>query len=385
MADNAAPRAREGLLGIGVDPVTMAEAVSRCTSAVERGTYLSVGMVNAAKVVSMRADDRLRGAVTGCGLVLADGQSIVWAGRVLGAPIPERVAGIDLFEELLAEAGRRRYHVYFLGARQSVLDQVLARVRVRYPGLVVAGARDGYFEPGQEAEVAADIRQSGGDACSTTGATACTLAGLAGGVAYGVTVVVHTTVGDSEASAPVTVTPQSAGGSSGPIVSGARATLCVTDSSNSAVNDTKIVIAPCDGSAAQDWTVETDGTVRIHGKCLDVFRSAKASKTPVDLWTCTGGTGQQWQARAGTLVNPASGRCLDDPRQSAAAGTQLRSTPATPAPASSGSSPDPRGWRGRPHLTEQSALPPELPASPQPHRPSLSAPLGPRHRWDGRR
>jgi N-acetylglucosaminyldiphosphoundecaprenol N-acetyl-beta-D-mannosaminyltransferase len=163
MADNAAPPAREGLLGIGVDPVTMAEAVSRCTSAVERGTYLSVGMVNAAKVVSMRADDRLRGAVTGCGLVLADGQSIVWAGRVLGAPIPERVAGIDLFEELLAEAGRHRYHVYFLGARQSVLDQVLARVRVRYPGLVVAGARDGYFEPGQEADVAAEIRQSGAD------------------------------------------------------------------------------------------------------------------------------------------------------------------------------------------------------------------------------
>jgi N-acetylglucosaminyldiphosphoundecaprenol N-acetyl-beta-D-mannosaminyltransferase len=163
MADYAAQPARGDLLGVGVDPLTMAQAVSRCTSAIEQGTYLSVGVVNAAKVVSMRADERLRRSVGGCGMILADGQSIVWASRVLGTPIPERVAGIDLFQELLAEAGRRRYRVYFLGARQSVLDQMLARVRERYPGLVVAGARDGYFKPGQEDDVANDIRQSGAD------------------------------------------------------------------------------------------------------------------------------------------------------------------------------------------------------------------------------
>ncbi len=155
--------ARSRLLGIPLDPLTMGQAVARCTDAVEGGSYLSVGMVNAAKVVAMRADESLRGAVTGCGMVLADGQSIVWASRVVRSPVPERVAGIDLFQELLAQAGSRRSRVFFLGARQQVLDQMLARVRAGYPGLVVAGARDGYFGPGQDAEVAAEIRRSGAE------------------------------------------------------------------------------------------------------------------------------------------------------------------------------------------------------------------------------
>ncbi|MCZ9337458.1 WecB/TagA/CpsF family glycosyltransferase, partial [Streptomyces sp. TRM76130] len=69
-------------------------------------------MVNAAKLVTMRRDPRLAEAVTGCDLVLADGQAVVWAARVLRAPLPERVAGIDLFLRLLAEAEAAGIPVY---------------------------------------------------------------------------------------------------------------------------------------------------------------------------------------------------------------------------------------------------------------------------------
>jgi N-acetylglucosaminyldiphosphoundecaprenol N-acetyl-beta-D-mannosaminyltransferase len=152
---------RRRLLGAGVDAFTMADAVTRCTTAVTDGGYLSVGMLNAAKYVSMRRDHRLARAVTGCGMVLADGQSVVWASRLLGAPLPQRVAGIDLFAELLREAARRSFRVYFLGARQEVLARMLAEIRRRHPGLPVAGARDGYFRPEEEPQVAAQIRESG--------------------------------------------------------------------------------------------------------------------------------------------------------------------------------------------------------------------------------
>jgi N-acetylglucosaminyldiphosphoundecaprenol N-acetyl-beta-D-mannosaminyltransferase len=154
---------RSNLLGISVDPLTMSQAVSRCAEAVEKRSYLSIGMVNAAKLVAMRTDDRLRGAVTGCELVLADGQSIVWASRLLGSPVPERVAGIDLFQELLSQAGRQSGRVFFLGARQAVLDAMLEQLRLRYPRLTVAGARHGYFQPGDEAEIADTILRSGTD------------------------------------------------------------------------------------------------------------------------------------------------------------------------------------------------------------------------------
>jgi N-acetylglucosaminyldiphosphoundecaprenol N-acetyl-beta-D-mannosaminyltransferase len=156
------PQPRE-LLGIGIDPLTLPQAVDACTAAVERGGYLPVGVVNAAKIVSMRRDPELHDAVSGCGLVLADGQSVVLASRLLGAPLPERVAGIDLFFGLLAEASRRAYRVYFLGAHPDVLMCVLAEVRCSYPGVVVAGAHDGYFRPGEEATIAAEIKDSGAD------------------------------------------------------------------------------------------------------------------------------------------------------------------------------------------------------------------------------
>jgi N-acetylglucosaminyldiphosphoundecaprenol N-acetyl-beta-D-mannosaminyltransferase len=156
----AAP-ARDDVLGLGVDLCTMTDAVARCVRAVADGGYLSIGMLNAAKVIAMRKDERLARAVAGCGMVLADGQSVVWASRLLGIRLPERVAGIDLFTGLLEQAAQLSHRVYFLGARQQVLQRMLAEVSRRHPRLIVAGARDGYFPPGQEPEIAAEIRGSG--------------------------------------------------------------------------------------------------------------------------------------------------------------------------------------------------------------------------------
>src|ERR1700691_5570054 len=78
----------------------------------------------------------------------------------------------------------------------------------------------------------------GGAACTTTGATTCTITGLSTGTTYRITVVAHTSVGDSGASAAATVTP----GGPGPIVSGDRPAKCVDDAGDSSANDTPVVI-----------------------------------------------------------------------------------------------------------------------------------------------
>jgi N-acetylglucosaminyldiphosphoundecaprenol N-acetyl-beta-D-mannosaminyltransferase len=156
-------RTRQHVLGVSIDAFTLTEVVALCTEAVEHSRYLSVGVVNAAKIMAMRQDARLRQAVGGCHLILADGQSVVWASRMLRVPLPERVAGIDLFQALLAEADRRGSRVYFLGARPDVLARTLDEVNRQFPGLSVAGARDGYFTADEEPEVAAQIRSSRAD------------------------------------------------------------------------------------------------------------------------------------------------------------------------------------------------------------------------------
>jgi Ricin-type beta-trefoil lectin domain len=109
----------------------------------------------------------------------------------------------------------------------------------------------------------------------------------------------------------------------GPIISGYKSAMCIDDPGDSAKNDTLAVIADCNGSAGQDWTIETDGTIQINGKCLDIYREEKTSKAPVEIWTCTGRANQQWRAFNGSLLNPVSGKCLDDPRFSTTNGTAL--------------------------------------------------------------
>ncbi|UXY22965.1 ricin-type beta-trefoil lectin domain protein [Streptomyces cynarae] len=114
----------------------------------------------------------------------------------------------------------------------------------------------------------------------------------------------------------------------GPLVSGLTRSgtkLCVDDSSSGTTDGNKIQIYTCNGTSAQQWTMGTDGTVRVLGKCLDVSGGGTANGTKIDLYTCNGGAGQQWKAGAnGSLVNPASGKCLDDPSSSTTNGTQLQ-------------------------------------------------------------
>ena len=82
----------------------------------------------------------------------------MWASRLLGDPLPTRVAGIDLMLELLALAEDRGYRVYVLGAQRGVLERAVARLREHHPRLDFAGYRDGYFPDADEPSVAAEIR-----------------------------------------------------------------------------------------------------------------------------------------------------------------------------------------------------------------------------------
>ena len=118
---------------------------------------------------------------------------------------------------------------------------------------------------------------------------------------------------------PVTIAQEPGG----PIVSGCHKTKCVDDSDNSSANGTKIVMWDCNGTAEQDWTIAADGTIRINGKCLDIYREKGPIRRRVELWSCTGRANQQWKARTGTLVNPVSGKCLDDPAFNTTDGIQL--------------------------------------------------------------
>ena len=145
------------LFGLPIDPITLAEAIERCEGAIREHRPLVVGVVNAAKIVNLRSDAELRDSLLDCDMILPDGQSVVWASRLIGRPLPERVAGIDLFQGLLELADRQHYSIYLLGAKPEVVAALADSIGTRYPGAVIAGSRDGYFADAEGGEVAEAI------------------------------------------------------------------------------------------------------------------------------------------------------------------------------------------------------------------------------------
>jgi N-acetylglucosaminyldiphosphoundecaprenol N-acetyl-beta-D-mannosaminyltransferase len=150
------------LLGLPFDAVTMETAVARCLQfcRVPRTSH-TVITANASQLCMMRHDPELALACRAAHLTLADGMSVVWALRASGQRVPERVAGVDLMARLLAAAGEHRLRIYFLGARREVVTALVETSRVRYPGIEIAGFRDGYFGVDDHLGIVEEIRASG--------------------------------------------------------------------------------------------------------------------------------------------------------------------------------------------------------------------------------
>lgn len=158
-ASESPPTPRVDVLGCLIDPIDMSETIERCLASVDEidRCVLQVS-INVAKVVECSRNPGMAAHIASCDVISADGQGVVWAARLLGRPVPERVAGIDLMQALLAEAERRDLGVYVLGARREVLDMALERIRQRHPTLRVVGAHDGWFSIDQEDAVVTSIR-----------------------------------------------------------------------------------------------------------------------------------------------------------------------------------------------------------------------------------
>ncbi|WP_432848039.1 ricin-type beta-trefoil lectin domain protein [Amycolatopsis sp. CA-161197] len=127
----------------------------------------------------------------------------------------------------------------------------------------------------------------------------------------------------------VHVTTSTGGGTTPPSGSTGRITgiagKCVDVAGANSANGTPIQITDCNGNAAQNWTVGSDGTLRALGKCMDVTSAGTADGTPVQLYDCNGSGAQQWVVTAAhDIVNPAANKCLDATGNSSANGTRLQ-------------------------------------------------------------
>lgn len=153
---------RVDVLGVGFDNVTLEEAALRGMALLEEpGAHLAA-TPNPEIVQIARQDGGFAKVLKEAALVIPDGIGVVYAAKILGRPLKGRVPGIEFAAALMERMAQTDKRLFLLGAKPGVAEQAAENLRTQYPGLVICGTHDGYFQ--EDGPVVEEIRQSGADA-----------------------------------------------------------------------------------------------------------------------------------------------------------------------------------------------------------------------------
>ena len=134
------------ILNTVIDVLTMEETVDLVEEYINRQIPLHLMGVNADKINELNNNELMKKIVNSCGVINADGASVVLASKFLGKKLPERVAGIDLMLRLVEVAAKKKYSIFLLGARQEVVEGTKDVLLGKYSTLNVCGIHNGYFK-----------------------------------------------------------------------------------------------------------------------------------------------------------------------------------------------------------------------------------------------
>ena len=152
------------ILGVPVHPLTMNESVAVLEEKLQKKEQAFVVTANAEIIMMCQQDKEYNNIVSEqADLVLPDGAGAVWAGRYLGNEVPERVAGFDLYNQLLKLSADKGYKVYFFGGAPGVAEAAKNKAEELYPGVQIVGCRNGYFTEAEEEAIIKEINDAAPD------------------------------------------------------------------------------------------------------------------------------------------------------------------------------------------------------------------------------
>lgn len=154
---------RINILNTTIDVLTMKETIDLVEKYITTKTPLHLMGVNADKINEVNANKLMSEIVNKCGVINADGASVVLASKYLKKPLPERVAGIDLMMNLVELADQKSYKIFLLGAKEEVVKKTKEKLIQKYPKLNVVGIRNGYFKEADWEMVSEQIEKTNPD------------------------------------------------------------------------------------------------------------------------------------------------------------------------------------------------------------------------------
>ncbi len=145
------------ILGVPVDMVNFDSALSRFKEFIESDGVSLIVTPNSEIVVNATKNEELQRAIQSAEMVIPDGIGLVYASKILGHPLEERVTGIDFLGKSLAYLAETGKSVFLFGSKPGIAEKAGAKMEEAYPGLKVVGTRNGYFKPEEEEEIIAEI------------------------------------------------------------------------------------------------------------------------------------------------------------------------------------------------------------------------------------
>lgn len=147
------------ILNTTIDVLNVQETIDLVKEYVKQKEPLHLMGVNADKINELNEDERLKQIVNSCGIINADGASVIKASRYLGKPLPERVAGIDLMQSLVKLCEEKSYSVYLLGAKQEVVEKTGEVLKEQHPKLNLVGIHNGYFKEPEWPAISEELKK----------------------------------------------------------------------------------------------------------------------------------------------------------------------------------------------------------------------------------
>ncbi len=148
------------ILGVGVNAVTMQEALDRIEKFFEEKKPKIIATANAEMLMRATYDEELKKILNDAELVVPDGAGTVWAAHHLGYQMPERVAGYDLAQELMKRAPEKNRRIYFFGSAPNVAEKAKLKAEELYPGIKIVGTRNGFFSADDESKIISEIKSA---------------------------------------------------------------------------------------------------------------------------------------------------------------------------------------------------------------------------------
>lgn len=146
------------ILNTTIDVLNVQQTIDLVEKYINTKTPLHLMGVNADKINEVNQNEKMREIVNSCGVINADGASVIMASKYLNRPLPERVAGVDLMQSLVAVSEKKGYSIYLLGAKQKVVEETSVVLQKRHPDLKIAGIHNGYFKENEWSVISDELK-----------------------------------------------------------------------------------------------------------------------------------------------------------------------------------------------------------------------------------